>query len=258
MAEVTELAGMLKTLLEDRKQRVAEVEDERRRRDEELREERRRRDEEAARCDEAIQQQMDVLRELVEGVRQQGDTAARKAEHDKDVKVSKLTQDDDIEAYLLTFERLMQAYEIKPERWAFKLAPQLVGKAQQAYAALTPEAAADYEQLKKAILRRYDVNEETYRQCFRVATWKSSETARELVVRLEDLATKWTKDCKIVEELRDAVVMEQLLNMLPKEIRVWVKERRPTSDNLSMIMLKLGSRMWGWRTKAENGTVCNQ
>ncbi len=46
--------------------------------------------------------------------------------------------------------------------WSFKLAPQLIGEAQQAYAALTTEEAADYEKLKKAILIRYEIiNEKT-------------------------------------------------------------------------------------------------
>jgi hypothetical protein len=49
------------------------------------------------------------------------------------MKVSKLTKSDDIEAYLTTFERLMKAYEVQEGRWSYKLAPQLVGKAQQAW-----------------------------------------------------------------------------------------------------------------------------
>ena len=68
----------------------------------------------------------------------------------------------------------MQAYEVPQERWAFKLVPQLVGKAQQAYAALSPDDVKDYAILKKAILLRYDINEleESYRQRFRVASRK--------------------------------------------------------------------------------------
>ena len=31
-----------------------------------------------------------------------------------------LTEQDDIEAYLLTFERMMQAYEINRARWAYR------------------------------------------------------------------------------------------------------------------------------------------
>ena len=81
-----------------------------------------------------------------------------------------------MEAYLTTFERVMQAYEVAPERWAYKLAPQLTGRAQQAYAAMPAEEAGDYEALKIAILRRYDICEETYRQRFRGAERKEDET----------------------------------------------------------------------------------
>ena len=41
------------------------------------------------------------------GVKRQSEAAVRKAENDKDVKVANLTENDDIEAYLTTFERLM-------------------------------------------------------------------------------------------------------------------------------------------------------
>ena len=51
----------------------------------------------------------------------QNEAARLKAEQERDVKVAKLTENDDIEAYLTTFERLMIAYEVKPERWAYKL-----------------------------------------------------------------------------------------------------------------------------------------
>ena len=47
-------------------------------------------------------------------------------------------------------------------RWVFKLAPQLTGKAQQAYAAMSAESSTDYEAVKAVILRRYNnINEET-------------------------------------------------------------------------------------------------
>jgi len=74
------------------------------------------------------------------------------------VKLTKLTDSDDIESYLTTFERMMTAYNVPNSRWAFKLAPQLSGKAQKAYAAMESEQATDYAQVKEAILRRYDIN----------------------------------------------------------------------------------------------------
>ena len=46
--------------------------------------------------------------------------------------------------------------------WVFKLASQLTGKAQQVYASLSTNQAAQYSEVKKAILRRFNISEETY------------------------------------------------------------------------------------------------
>ena len=216
MTATGELTEMLKTLLADRKTL-----------EEELRLERQQRAEESAKRDTEMARQMDLLRGLVEGTRGEVGGDRRAA---KDPKVAKLMDNDDIEAYLVTFERLTAAYEVPTSRWAFQLAPELSGKAQQAYAALSGEAASDYKQIKEAILRRYDVNAETYRQKFRGASMNVGETTKELRVRLEDLAKKWTKDCDTIDKLRDVVVFEQLLNTLPKDIRVWVQEHNPKSS----------------------------
>lgn len=60
----------------------------------------------------------------------------------------------------------MTAYEVRQERWAFKLASNLSGKAQRAYAAMNIADAGSYyyDKLKEAILQRYDITEESYRQ----------------------------------------------------------------------------------------------
>lgn len=78
----------------------------------------------------------------------------------------KLTEEDDIVSYLTMFERLMTAFEVQRERWAFKLASHLSGRAQKAYAALSSAEAGDYRKLKEAILRRYDITDESYCQRF--------------------------------------------------------------------------------------------
>ena len=99
---------------------------------------------------EETRKQMECLQSLVEGVQRQSEAVAHKSEKEKDVRVAKLTDNDDIEAYLTTFERQMRAYEVRKERWAYKLAPHLAGKAQQAYAGMRTEDAGDYEQVKEA------------------------------------------------------------------------------------------------------------
>ena len=67
-----------------------------------------------------------------------------------------LTEGDDIEVYLTTFERLMLVHGVEKNRWSYSLATNLTGKAQQAFVALLAGAAGDYDQIKEAILRCYD------------------------------------------------------------------------------------------------------
>jgi hypothetical protein len=59
---------------------------------------------------------------------------------------------------------------------------------------------------------------------------KSDETNRELVARLNDLAGKWMQGCKTNDDIKDMIVKEQLINTLPGEIRVYVKEHKPKTS----------------------------
>ena len=58
----------------------------------------------------------------------------------------------------------MTLHDVKETHWVAKLAPQLTGRAQQAYTAMPMDDAFSYQEVKKAILRRYEINEETYRK----------------------------------------------------------------------------------------------
>lgn len=61
------------------------------------------------------------------------------------------------------------------------------------------EDAFVYSEVKKAILRRYDINEETYRQCFRAARRKEGEPYIELATRM---ATSLASGLPIVQPWR--------------------------------------------------------
>ena len=69
----------------------------------------------------------------------------------------------------------MQAHEVRQHRWNFKLAPQLTGEAQQAYAALSVNESQDYEALKAAISRRYNKQREIFLPVLRGKTKESRE-----------------------------------------------------------------------------------
>ena len=76
----------------------------------------------------------------------------------------------------------------------------------------------DYKQVKEAILKCYNISEETYRQCFRAAKQKEEETYTELVVHLEDLIHKWTASCETIRDVLERFTIEQLLSTMPVRV----------------------------------------
>ncbi len=96
----------------------------------------------------------------------QSEATLMRAEREKDVKIAKRMNDDDIEAYLTTFERLIKAYDVKKDHWTYRLTPHLTGEAQQAYVAMATADVDDYDKVKAAILKQYDVTEESYADIF--------------------------------------------------------------------------------------------
>ena len=229
LPEIASLTDMVRVMIQDRERREREIAEERVRREQERVEERsrsdRQREDSELRITE-MRRRMERLQDMFTE-HSAATVSARGRSTAEPIKLTRLTDADDIESYLTTFERIMAANEVSRERWSFQLAPHLTGKAQQAYAALPPEDAKTYDMVKEAILRRYDINEETYRQRFRKLRPKEGEPPQELITRLKDLATRWARESKSREELLDLIVREQFLAILPEDARIAVIERQP-------------------------------
>ena len=189
-----------------------------------------RREEDARQHAARMNEQIDMMRSLVETSRTAGAPGGdgRTVEGHGPVRdklvLTKLTDADDIEAFLT-----MTVYGVAEDRWAMKLAPQLTGRALESYAALSSAAASKYKEVKKAILCRYDISEETYRQHFRSTRRKDGESYTELATRLKSLATKWLTGSNSVAAVIEKLVVEQLLDILPQDLCVWLCERKPTN-----------------------------
>ena len=87
--------------------------------------------------------------------------------------------------------------------------------------------ALDYERVKKVVLHRYEVNEETHRLRFRQEQKRPEESYRAWVCRTTDHFDRWMKDQEMT--VREAIIAEQVLMGVPEEMAVWLKERKPKS-----------------------------
>ena len=126
--------------------------------------------------------------------------------------------------------KIMGAHELDVGKWTCFLAPQLTRKALQAFAATPTTQSGSYADVKAAILRRYDINEETYQQRFRAATCKSGESYQELAVRLSDLLAKWMAKYKDdPQKVLEQIAIEQLINKLPRSVQIYVREHKPAT-----------------------------
>ncbi|XP_024117599.1 uncharacterized protein LOC112139127, partial [Oryzias melastigma] len=101
-----------------------------------------------------------------------------------DPRLEKLTEHD-VEHFLITFERIATACKWAESDWVFRLIPLLTGKARSAYVNMDVDDSLDYEKVKTAILHKYDINPESYRQRFRSLDVGPDESPKELYARLK-------------------------------------------------------------------------
>lgn len=145
--------------------------------------------------------------------------------------IPRLSDRDDVDVYLRAFEHLMIAHDIHEDSWACHIAPRLTGKAREAYTSLPVESLNSYSELKRAILARYQLNAETYRQKFRNSTKENNESYEEWGVRLKSFLERWldTAGVKSGEspDFQELILIEQALEQIPKELGIWLREKQP-------------------------------
>ena len=84
----------------------------------------------------------------------------------------------------------------------------LTGKAQRAYATLPTENCTDYELVKAAILKGFELFPEAYRQKFRTQRKKESQSYVEFLPNKENALGKWCDSKRVggdVEKLRQLI-----------------------------------------------------
>lgn len=105
----------------------------------------------------------------------------------------------EVEAYFQAFERIASALKWPTKVWALMLQCKLTGKAQDVCASLSLDESVQYEAVKNAILRAYELVPEHYRQRFRTTKKAASQTYVEFVREKGMLFDRWIKACKVTD-----------------------------------------------------------
>ena len=116
--------------------------------------------------------------------------AATPPPRNKDAKSPKLPsfidEKDELDSYLLRFERYAENASWEKDTRAIKLSALLTGRAMDVYTRMSDADASDYDKLKKALSTRYNYTEDGYRKRFREATPETEETPDQFVIRLKN------------------------------------------------------------------------
>ena len=134
---------------------------------------------------------------------------------------------DSIDAYLTRFEKYHLVVKTDRQNWAIYLAALLKGKALDVYSRLSSEEANDYDALKLALLRRYQLMEEGLKKKFYASSPEVGESCSQYIVRLESQLDKWISAMSIQKSycgLVNLLVKEQFLNSCDLKMATFLRE----------------------------------
>ena len=114
---------------------------------------------------------------------------------------------------------------------------------------MSPSHTNDYDLVKEAMLKKYEISAETYRQRFHTGETPADESPQEVYTCLKDLFCKWVRyDISGKEAVMEIMVLEQCLRFLYPKVRTWVKEHNPTTAAVAANLVDLphcSQETWG-------------
>ena len=129
-------------------------------------------------------------------------------------------RESDVDKYFSQFEKIAENLDWPKEFWTTLLQSVLTGKAMDIYTELSTKQAADYDFVKEAILKRYELVPEAYRQKFRNFQ-KRDQTYIEFARQKEQLFDRWCSAknvCKDYENLRQLMLIEDFKNCINDDV----------------------------------------
>lgn len=137
----------------------------------------------------------------------------------------------DTEVDFAAFERVASALRLPFDVWPLLLQCKIHGKAQEAVAALLFEDSLNYDLVKMAHMRSYELVPEAYRQKFRHHKRAPVQTHVEFAREKGTLFDKWCSACKANDfnSLCEFVILEEFKKCLPECIVVYLKEQKVSS-----------------------------
>ena len=106
---------------------------------------------------------------------------------------------------------------------------EVIGKAREIYSALPVERSTQYEDVRQAILKAYELVPEAYRQKFRNCKKQESQTYVEFAREKEALFDRWCSAKQVDKDynkLRQLILLEEFKKCLQSDVKMYIDEQK--------------------------------
>ncbi|XP_065902416.1 uncharacterized protein [Dysidea avara] len=141
-------------------------------------------------------------------------------------------QEKEVDKYFLHFEKVATSLVWPKNVWMVLLQSVLIGKGREVYSAMSVEQSGQYDNVKQAILKAYELVPEAYRQNFRNCRKQDKQTYREFARDKEALFDRWCASKEVVkdfEKLHQLILVEEFKSCLPNSIKTYIDEQKADS-----------------------------
>ncbi|XP_076842798.1 uncharacterized protein LOC143487636 [Brachyhypopomus gauderio] len=137
-------------------------------------------------------------------------------------------REQEVDAYFSIFERIATTLQWPKELWSLMLQCKLTGKAQEACSSLSLTQSIDYDMVKAAVLRAYELVPEAYRQNFRGLVKNPNQTYTDFAREKTLLFEKWCTASNVTtfEQLKELILIEEFKNCLPENVVIYLNEQK--------------------------------
>ena len=144
---------------------------------------------------------------------------------------------DGIDRYLSRFETYAESMQWPKEKYALCLSALLTGKALEVLSRIPQDLVNDYDHLKTALLEKYQLTSDDFRNKFFSTKQAPNESAPQFMGKLKHYFTRWialSNTEESFEGVRELLLREQFLSSCPRNVSVFLREQ--VSDSIESMM----------------------
>ncbi len=142
-------------------------------------------------------------------------------------KMAPLKDVEDLEVFLGVFGEHMRRCDVAKEHWVTALVPLLDPSSLGYYNGYQDDQKQDFEKLCANLAESHGLDEDHYRLRWKDLKREPSESYQHLAQRVSSLCDRWSQKAKTVQEVREMIEIDKILDLMPAATRSWVRRCRP-------------------------------